>query len=167
MSGLLMMGLFITWVFVSVILSRWFGRKFRRPTARTAVALATFVVLLVLPVVDELIGMQQFDALCKGGATLKIDAERIKGKTVRVVVEPSWAQVEGMAIPISHSRYSYRDEATNEELASYTLYNAKGGRLVHALGIFESNAPLISNRSGCSFQGEGHLSRTYQFTLIN
>ena len=167
MTGLVMLGLFITWFFISIMLSRWFGRRFRHSSTRAAVALLSFAALLVLPVVDELIGMRQFDALCEGGATLKIDAERIKGKTVRVIVEPSWARVEGTAIPISYSRYSYRNVATNEELASYTLFNAKGGWLVHALRLFESNEPLISNRSGCSFRGEGHLSRTYQFTLVN
>lgn len=167
MSGLLMLGLLITWISVSVMLSRWLGRRFRHLTARTAVALVSFVVLLLLPVADELIGMRQFDALCKRGATLTIDAERIKGKTVRVVVDPSWARAESTAIPISYSRYSYRDVTTNNELASYTLYNAKGGWLVHVFGIFEGNEPLILNRSGCSFPGEGHISRTYQFTLIN
>lgn len=64
-----MVGLFITWVFVSVMLSRWFARKFRHPTARTAIAPDVLGRASVLPVVDELIDMQQFDALCEGGAT--------------------------------------------------------------------------------------------------
>ncbi len=168
MSGLLMIGLFITWVLASVMLSRWFGCKFCHPTARTAVAFASFVVLLVLPVADELIGMWQLDALCKGGSTLKINAERIRGRTIRVVIRPSWAQAAGTAIPISYSRYSYQDTTTGEELASYTSYDAKGGWLIRSLGLFDSNVPLVITKPWCAPEGHsGIFAKQYGFNVIN
>lgn len=168
MSGLLMLALFLFWLIVATIVSRWAGRRFGHPTVRVAVALAVFVVLLPLPVGDELIGMWQFNALCSGGAKLKIDAQRIKGKTIRVVIQPSWARAEGVAIPISYSRYSYRDTSTNEELASYTNYHAKGGWLIRSLGLFDSNVPLLIAQPGCSPAGHsGTFARQFDFNVIN
>ncbi len=62
MSGLLMIGLFITWVLASVMLSRWFGCKFCHPTARTAVAFASFVVLLFAAIIEVYITPALFAA---------------------------------------------------------------------------------------------------------
>ncbi len=167
MSGLLMVGLFITWVFVSVMLSRWFARKFRHPTVRTAIALLSFVVLLVLPLVDELIGMQQFDALCEGGATLKIDADAAKGKTVRLVINPSNEILPGQMLVTYHTHMSFRDVGTNQEIASFSTYVVKGGWLIRALGLFDSSVPLVIGKPWCGPDNEGSLPTRYGFALVN
>jgi hypothetical protein len=165
MTGLFMLMLAIVWLVLAVLISRSVGRAFKHRSASTITALATFALLLPLPVADELIGIQQFEALCREGAVLTIDAQRIKGRSIRLVVDPKLKRVPGTLIQIRYSRYSYRDASTNEELATYNLYNASGGWLVHALA-FEHDAPLLT-KSGCSFPGEGQLARTYQFSLIN
>jgi hypothetical protein len=157
----------IAWLVVAILISRSVGRACKHSSARIITALATFALLLPLPVADELIGIQQLNALCRKGAVLTIDAQHIKGRSIRLVVDPIWEPVLGTWIEIRYSRFSYRDASTNEELASYKLYNASGGWLVHALGISGHDAPLLVNQSGCSFSGEGHLARTYQFSLIN
>lgn len=167
MTGLFMMVLAIVWLVLAILISRSASRVFKHGSARTISALATFALLLPLPVADELIGIHQLDALCRKGAVLTIDAQRIKGRSIRLVVDPIWEPVSGAWIQIRYSRFSYRDASTNEELASYKLYNAGGGWLAHALGIAGHDAPLLVNQSGCPFSGESHLARTYQFSLIN
>jgi hypothetical protein len=166
MSGLFVLLLAIVWLAIAVWLSRWLGRKAKHSSVQSIIAVFAFSVLLPLPVADELIGMEQFHSLCVEGASVKINAQRIKGKSVRLVVSPSWAPVQGTAIPISYSRYSYIDAATDEELASYVDYNAKGGVLVHALGIVEGHAPLVIGMPWCGPPNRGQLAATYGFTLI-
>lgn len=168
MSGLFMLALLILWLIFAIIIGRWIGRRFKQPATRTVGTLITFVVLVPLPVVDELIGMWQFDALCKKGAVFQVDSERIKGKSIRLVVDPSWAKVPNTAIPISYSRYSYRDVSRNEELASYIHYDAQGGWLVHALGLFEGGSvPLVMGKPWCGPADRGALPKAYGFTLTN
>lgn len=167
MTGLVMLGLFITWFFISIMLSRWFGRSFQRPIARTAVALVSFVGFLVLPIVDELIGMWQFDVLCSGDATLAIDADAARGKTVRLVINPSNEVLPGQMLVTYHTHMSYRDVVTNQEIGSFSNYVVKGGWLIRALGLFDSNVPLVIGKPWCGPENEGSLPARYGFTLVN
>jgi hypothetical protein len=168
MSGLFVAALALAWLAAAIMLSRWVGRRFKQSAWQAAAALAAFALVLPLPVADELIGMRQFATLCQEGAVLKIDAERIKGKSVRLVISPSGARVDSTVIPITYSHFSYRELQTNDELASYQTYSAKGGLVVRALGIFERDAPLISNRAGCAPQGHATaFSKQYGFSVVN
>lgn len=167
MTGLFMLALTGVWLVIVALLSRWIGRKFKQTTAQAIVSVLSFAVLLPLPVADELIGARQFEALCREGAVLKIDAEKIRGKRVKTDIT-SFGKVAGTAIPVMYSRLLYRDEITNEVLGGYTTYSAKGGWLIRSLGVFDNNAPLLIGKPGCSPQGHtGTFAKQYGFVAIN
>ena len=124
-----------------------------------------FAVLVVLPVADELIGGFQFRALCKENAVLKIDAQKIKGKTIREVPVPliGTQDMTQTAVRIYFYRIGYRDSVSGEEFASYVSYTAMGGLLVSALGMSNDIAPLTIHPSSCKPRNVGDLSKEFDF----
>lgn len=142
MIGLLFLGVVALWLFTARWLAKRATRRLAQGKLRMAVVLALTAVLIALPLSDEIIGGFQLSALCKKNAVFKVDAERIRGKTVRSVADPSNEDVKGTPIRIYYSHLSYRDIDTNEELASYTRYVAEGGWLIRMLSMDDHIKPL-------------------------
>jgi hypothetical protein len=164
MGGLIVLVSLLTWIAVCVALAAWLVRRLRPKRYEGAVASLLFLVILILPVADELAARPKFEALCREGAVLKIDAERIKGKTVRVDISPVNSLVEGMPIPVLYSHFRFRDVRTGEVLAEYETYQARGGFMARATGF--PGGPWAGNYS-CVSDDEGTIPRRYGFTLIN
>lgn len=167
MTGLLLLAVVGLWVWACVAITRAALRRVPSPPWRWLVAPTLFTTLLILPVVDEIVGGFQFRALCEKGAVLKIDAEKAKGRTVRVVIQPSNEVVPGQALRTLHTHFSYRIVDSDEEIARYDTYAVRGGWFIRALGISNNNSPLTIGLPACSPPNRGLLDRTYGFTLIN
>ena len=71
-----------------------------------------------------------------------MNAEKIRGRTIRSVANPLNKDVEGSPIRIYYSHVSYRDIETDEELANYTWYVAEGGWLIRMLSMDKHIKPL-------------------------
>jgi hypothetical protein len=168
MTGLLLIAIAMGWFWVVMEVCGWVGRRVKSKWVTPATAL-TFLILVPLPVIDEIVGGLQFSALCEKNAVLWVDAGNAKGKTVRLEITPKGGdeKIEGTALRILRSHYSYRVVDSNEEIARYETYTVRGGWLIRALGISNSDAPLTTGRSACAPEGRGMLDRTYGFTLIN
>jgi hypothetical protein len=143
---------------------------------KAALASLTVIVLMVLPFVDEVIGGFQFRALCRENAALKIDTERIKGKTIRVVLDPLNRDVKNTVIRIYYSHHSYRDTETGEELASYNDYTVDGGLFFRSLAMGNPTPPLLpmirnpvtlSTSNSCPhYATQESLAAKYGFTFF-
>jgi hypothetical protein len=156
--GVIALGLFAAFWLARRVL-RWLPPgKFR--AAATGALAATFVVV---PLADEILGGFQLRSLCAKSSLFTVDAEKIKGKKVRVSTEPANKEVAGTSIRILYSRSSYRDIETNEELASSGWYVANGGWLIRTLAMTNGITPLTIFPSSCS--GEKRLA-DYDFTLV-
>jgi hypothetical protein len=145
MSGLMFLAIAGLWVWMVFKLSRFVGKAAsRNPRWHGPLAGGLFLVLLPLPVVDEIIGGLQFKALCEKNAVLelRVSAEEIRGKSVRSVVEPSNKDVDGSMVRIYYSRYSYRDPVSGAELLTFARYTAEGGWLIRVLSTDRRVAPL-------------------------
>lgn len=167
MSGLFFLAVVFIWIVAAIMLTRWLMRRIpiKSELARMLLALALFALIFVLPVTDEIIGGYQFRKLCENSA-LKIDAEKAKGKTVKLVIDPSNEILRGTAITIYHSHMSYRDINTNEEIASNNKYVAKGGWFIKMLGVFEGDGPLTLSPTYCSPSLGGlAIARNYGFFI--
>lgn len=165
MAGLLSIGLLVGWLAVAVWIAKRMTATVKSSLLRTALVISLVAVLVALPVADEIIGGFQFRAVCRENAVLKIDAERIKGKTIRVIPEPleGSRDVEGTAIRIYYYRLSYRDTDTGEEMASYSTYTARSGWLVRLFGTSSGFPPLTIHPSTCSPPNEGGLPTEFGF----
>lgn len=149
MTGIILAFVAIVWIATAFWLSKKLGSRANWKQGRWLVITLAFAMLAPLPLADEILGAWQFQRLCAEGAELKTDAIRIKGRTVRIVIDPRSASVPNTAIPIHFSRYSYRDISTGEELATYTEFDARGGRLVHLLPILDRKVPLLIGLPWC------------------
>jgi hypothetical protein len=167
MIGMLLIAVVLLWIAASAWLAQRFGSLFPEKRWRKGLKVILFAVFLVVPLIDEIVGGSQFRSLCRENAVLKIDRVRIKGKTIRVVIDPSNGDVEDTTIRIFHSRFSYRDVKTNEELATYSRYVAEGGWLVRTLGMDSHMPPLVPvtlhDSSTCGPPDRGDFSATYGF----
>lgn len=153
MSGIALLVIFAIWIWASVWLTRILVRRIAPGMRRQVMALAILVVLLVLPVLDEVIGRYQFHDLCAREAVLVLGVTNPEGRVVRYKAEPSNARVPGTAIPILRSHIEYHDTTTGELIAQYDSFVAKGGLAARALGLSESNSPLTIGSPVCSGEG--------------
>jgi hypothetical protein len=148
MTGLLVLGVLGLWIWGVFNFSRWIGGRVVGGRWRWPIAALMFAALLPLPVIDELIARPQVEALCREGAVLKIDEQKIKGQRVKYSAEPLNARVSGTAVPVTYTKSLWRSEQTGDELASRG-YTVTGGALVRGIGFSESNSPMFV-RSHCA-----------------
>lgn len=166
MSGLFLLAVLAILGVVAILVAHRIARPVRNTWLRTGATAVLTIAFMTLLVVDELIGGFQFRALCKADTSLKINAEKIRGRTVKIVVAPLNEILEGKAVAIYHSHESFRDTATNEEIASNDWYVAKGGWFIRLLGVLEKNDPLIIVPSYCyPSLGRQEIAEAYGFSL--
>ena len=169
MTGIFLLLVIGAWLGVAIVLTKVLTRRLRPGAMRGSAGAVLFVGLLVLPVLDEVIGGFQFRALCAKSPSFRVGVDKPEGRSTRVSFQPANELVAGTTIPIYHSRIDYTDVKTGELVVSFDEYVAKGGLLIRALGISESNAPLTLGRPACSPQtvrGES-VKRTLKFSVIN
>ena len=167
MTGIFLLAVAGFWIWASAQLTRLLLRQVRSRTWQRVIAPAVFVVLLLFPVADELVARPQFNALCEKNAVLNIDAAKAKGRSVRLVFEPSNELVPGQVLTTYHSHVSMRDVGSDEEIAGFSRYSVKGGWLIRMLAIFETNAPLTMRSSCAPDLGAHGMAKAYNFTIVN
>ena len=141
MIGLLFLGLIALWFVVVLWLARNVARRLPPGKLRVAAVWILVLVFIALPLGDEIAGGFQMRALCKSAA-LKVDAEKIRGRRVRVNTDPANQDVDGTSVRVLYSSSSYRDAGTAEELASSGRYVANGGWLIRTLSTDGCITPL-------------------------
>lgn len=167
MTGILLIVVAFVWLCIAYVITGWVTQRLKPPALKLLVSVVVFPGLLVLPLLDELIADRQFAAVCTEGAVLKIDAERIKGRKVRLAFEPANAPLAGMAVPVMHTKVRFLDVESERELGSYGRYVAKGGVLIRALGISQSDSPLWISPSYCLPEiGPEQMAERYQFEIV-
>ena len=168
MSGLLFLGVVGLWVWACVAMTRWIMRRIDSKPRRLLTGMGVFVLLLVLPVADEIVGGFQFRALCeKNASRFQMGVGNPEGRTTKVTFDQSDHVAEFTAIPISYSRLEYHDVATGELVVAFDSYSAQGGVFIRALGISNNDSPLTIDPSVCSPQNGTSVHRTMKFNVIN
>lgn len=150
MTGIFFLVVVGVYVFVISHLVSRLTRGIRNTKLQLLAGGGAFLLLMALPLADEIVGAFQFNALCKENAVLRIDEEKVKGKSVRLVIDPVNEVLPYKALVIYHSHYTFSDVSSKEKLAEFDEYVAKGGWFVHALGISNSNPPILIQPAGCT-----------------
>lgn len=141
MTGIYLLGVTAIWIFIVIFLTKIITTKLAGQTWRTLVRVLIFVVLLPLPLADEIIGGKQFEQLCKENSNIQVDRMKAAGKTV-YLADLSDVQIKGTWVPIRLQPWRFVDVTTNEPVVSYNILHATGGRLIRALRISEGDVPL-------------------------
>jgi hypothetical protein len=146
MTGLFLIAVLAIWI----VVLRGFVRKLvaflpERPW-RKFVQLGMFVVLMPLPLVDEIVGGWQFAQLCKQHDTIQVDREKIRGATIYYVPTSS-TEIENLWLPVRHQAWQHIYKTTGAMAMKYDSFHATGGWLIRTLRISESNVPLLFHDS--------------------
>lgn len=166
MTGILLIGIAIAWLVAAIAITRSVARRFNSLPVKVLGSVVLFPALLVLPMVDELIGKQQFESLCKKYAVQFIDEPHAMNRRV-VLMSPRHDQfVEGTVIPIRIQPWTYKDAETDRVLVSFHTLHAKGGWLIRSLGISETSSPLLFHR-GCAPKDQFEFAKKFNITVIN
>ena len=152
MSGIALLSALALWLFVAHRITLFATRRVESNKRVWAYA-GVVALVLPLPVADEIVAGIQLESKCREGAVMTIDAQKIKGRRVKVASEPLNAPVPGVAVPVTYSKLVMRDAETGEVLGSRGRYVVKGGLLIRTLGISESDSPLFA-RSFCAPAGD-------------
>lgn len=137
MAGLLFFIILGLWFWGAISLAKLCTWRMQMGGLRTLTTVLATVFFFLLPLADEIIGGFQFRAICKRDAFFKIDAEKIKGKSVKSIYEKK--VIQRFPIKITYTQYSYRDSQNGEELANYSLHEAEGGWLSRWIGFNTTN----------------------------
>lgn len=168
MSGLLLIGVAILWLWLALFIARWAVKEIKAPLLQLAIATGIFTGLLIAPLGDEIVGKYQFKSLCHKNGRQQIDFQRIAGRKV-LLSTGEYKDVSGTILETSAARERLLDPKSMEPLVTYLDYRSKGGWLIRALGISQTNAPLMFDAS-CGGYGEnstqGWLDR-YQIKVIS
>jgi hypothetical protein len=164
MTGVLLIAAAGVWALLAWRFSGWATRLASTKGLKWLIRLLAFAALLICPLADEIVGGFQFKSICDREAVLKIDPERVRGRTLKQIATQSFRA--DTVLRTEEWRNSFVDATTGEELASFKWLRMSGGWFIQVLGISEGNAPLSINPATCWPVIQGSLSEKYQFTLI-
>jgi hypothetical protein len=141
MLGLLFFGILGLWAFAAYKLSKFVVKFIALDIVRKVTILPVFLLVLISPVLDEIIGGFQFRSLCSKNAVLVVDEEKARGKSV-IYQKVKDRELKGYLIPILERYWSYKDVSNDEILVGWTDYEATGGWLSRAMSFNSSDNPL-------------------------
>lgn len=141
MTGILLLIVIAIWGAIVVWLAKMITKKLPKTWWHNLIDILVCMVLLPLPLIDEIVGARQFEQLCKDNSTIQVDRATAVGKTVYFVPQPD-VEVKGTWVRIVLKTHLFIDAATGENVVSYNTLIAEGGRFIRSLGIFEGGMPL-------------------------
>ncbi len=125
------------------------------------------LLLLTAPFVDEVIGMYQFNALCKTNGIESADVSKARGKRVKATHDER-RFIEGSIIPIKVSDDVFRDAGNGEVVIQSKDYYAKGGWLMRYTPISMGSAtPMLFDGNGCGLIAKHRIFSNNQILQIN
>ena len=132
MIGLLFLGAAILWLLavyhVAKSAPRWLHVKRHVRLTRAVVAIA----LLVGPFLDQIVGMRQFDTLCKERAVVTVTPEARQVKRAKELPLRRF-ELSGYWVPIVVWQATYLDADSGKEFAHFEVLHTKGGRVARLM----------------------------------
>jgi len=134
MIALLYLACIAVWLVLAIYLSKWSVRLLKLKWGHTPVRVLFFVVFLVLPVADEIIGRRQFNQLCEREAVvwLSPDWKEVKKATRKSLPQE---EVNGTIFRVSKTVVEYSDSITGKTFLRTYHFSTHGGFLLDSLGL--------------------------------
>jgi MFS family permease len=149
MTGIILFFAGIVWIVIAGCGGLLAGYLISKKWWRVLFGIAVFVILLPLPLVDELVGKGQFEELCKEHSTIHVDREKAAGKTVYLTDLPR-IEIKGPWVRVLMRQWRFVDVETGKIVISYETLQAESGRFIRALGLSEGSVPLTFNQQCAS-----------------
>jgi len=142
MTGLYLLFVAALWLFIAMFLTKLITTKLPKKWWGIPLRIILFLVLLPLPLADEIIGRQQFEQLCKEQGEVIVDATNIKGKTVWFAGSQR-TQIKLGGIHVTQTKVNMVDANTQELIYHYYRLEANGGLFMSFIGVSEGGKPLL------------------------
>ena len=131
MIGLLFLGAALLWLALSAYLAmhmpKWFGIS--KPVAQWLTSAAVFLLLMVGPFVDHIVGMRQFEKLCdKAQLSIRL-SPTIENVTRARTNASKYIDVPGYFVNVQMIQREYLDINTGQPFLTYETYFTHGGRV--------------------------------------
>jgi hypothetical protein len=124
MGGLIFIAVIGVWFFIVWALTSCVAKKSPDKWWRIPLSLLLFVVFLILPVVDEVVGGWQFKRLCEANTNVQVDKVTAVGKTVYLAKVPV-VEVKGTWVRIVQQPWRYLDvESSGSFLGKHLAQDA-------------------------------------------
>jgi hypothetical protein len=161
MIGLTFLAIGLLWLALSVLLAiklpKWFGVS--KPVWRGLLGGIAFVILMVGPFVDHIVGMRQFEKLCAEQTGLQIYPNAVNAKRAQETSSKR-ELISATVIPINRSVNTIVDLDTNAVIAEYKRFATKGGVVGGPLTAF-------GGEHVCSIYGSKHVDHQKYLNLKN
>lgn len=130
MIGLTALAIVVIWCFLAFQLARrlpkWLGVQ--KSVLRMVLSVVAFTVFMIGPFVDHIVGMWQFQKLCKEQTGLQIYPGAVNTKRGREVSSEA-DQLNEYFIPIKRITHSLLDLDTGEVIARHYQFTTPGGKV--------------------------------------
>jgi energy-coupling factor transporter transmembrane protein EcfT len=165
MTGLLLIFAAVIWLVIALFIIAFIASKIPGRALSLVISIPLFIVLLPMPIMDEIIGGRQFEQLCKENSAVKVNRTTAVGKIVYYVPQPN-VEIKGTWVRVVMQPSQFVDATTGELVFSYNTLLATGGRFIRALGISEGNMPLTFNGS-CGPEDTKNLVKSLAITTLD
>lgn len=141
MTGILIISIAAVWLIIVVLVLRLIISKVSSRILSGFLVLGVVLLVLPLPVADELFWGHQFKEMCAKKSGVELDSTNPQGRTV-------WfggsqlAHIKLGTIDVQEMRVDIVDAITQDPVYHYYRLDAKGGLLIRFLGISEGDDPL-------------------------
>lgn len=142
--------------YVATRLPKWLGVV--KPVWRRLLGTTVFLLLMVGPFVDHIVGMRQFEKLCAEQTDLQLFQNGVNAKRGRET-SSTRELVGGTAIAINRSVSTITDLDTGEVIARYKHFTTRGG-------VF-ARLPMLGGEHVCSIDGPRHPKHKQYMVLKN
>jgi hypothetical protein len=149
MGGLLLLVALVVWFLVVVWGAKALALRLAPEPWRALIALALVVVLLPVPVADEIVARRQFKQLCDANSTVLVDRVTAVGKKVYLAEVP-FVDVEGPWVRVVRRPYRFVDVKSGETVVSWNEFGAVGG--IFFRNLTEGGVPMLFK--GSCYPGE-------------
>lgn len=168
MSGLILLLVLIACAWTGVWLVRFVGRTIPNAKWKKPAMVGLSLLLLTAPFVDEVIGMYQFNALCKANGIEGADVSKARGKRVRLEVG-STRPLSGVIMPGAVEDWFYKDASSNEIVIQHKGYFAFGGWLMRytPLSMGSRHPMLFSGGCPIDYVNRNAIFSANNITLVN
>ncbi len=151
MTGLLLLLLAAVWLTLVTAVAYYSTKRIDSVVWRSAIGLLMLAVLLPLPLINEIVGKQQFDKLCEENNTIHVNRVTAVGRTV-YLAESTDVEIKGKWLRFVLKPWRYVDAKSGETVVSYNRLMADGGLFFRMIRISEGNVPFIFK--GLCYPGE-------------
>lgn len=146
MTGLLMLGVLGVWASLCGRIAWRIVRPLDLKSREAPATVLIWLALLLLIVFDELTAIPEFRRVCRERAVLMIDHDEPAGTVVWFGDSQARVQYFGL-LRGTVRRWQYVVAGTTTPAFHYHSVGVKGGFLIRALGISQTNSPLILDGS--------------------